>query len=721
MKNLSSGCCTAALMVALAWGAAGTSQAQTAAVAGPAQSEDEDPSASQVEDIIVTAEHRSANLQSTAISITALTSEALTQMNIATLADLTGAVPGLVIGGSAGNGGNNSIALRGVSGLGQPVGSEQQVAVYLDGVYLARPEAALFDLADVQRLEVLRGPQGTLYGRNATGGAINIVTEAPTHTPHASVDASYGEHNTRQVQAFVSGGLTDVLTGSLSLSGSGHDGYFINRITGNDVGESEGFTGRAKLRYLSPGERLDTVLSVDVTNQQFKDYFINAVNADTGVITPITDFVYLRSAYPEKDVHTERDLGGVSLSNTYKVTDDLTFTSLLSSRWYAVDVNYDLAGGVFTRFIAPTHSQTESDTITFENRLSYVSDRFKAVVGVDYFHLDEWFEARPGSAAAPTVPALLPAPRYADTLEAYGVYGQINYNLTPELELVVGGRYSEESRDFLVQYTTFAALTGTQSDSAFLPKFGVNYQMTPDLFLYASVSKGFGGPGFTGAGAGKPINTFNSEFLWAYEAGVKADLLDRRLRINFSAFQSDFTDLQVRRIIGVGLVETNNASSATIRGAELEVQAVLGGGFSLRGQASYLDARYDQYADFDGTTPVSRAGNRLNRSPEWSGGANLNYERELQDNMSISANIGVTSQTESFYSAANLPVFGTDGWTVWNSRVTLRLNDSLEIYGFAKNLTDERYVTHVIAALPTLGLSAFNDPRTIGAGFRWAY
>ena len=703
-----------ALMAGVAAGSMGVAQAQTAPKPSDAKAGD----SNQVEQVVVTAEHRSANLQSTAISITAMSAENLQRLNVSDISDLTGVVPGLIVGGSAGNGGNNSIALRGVSGLGQPVGTEQQVAVYLDGVYLARPEPALFSLADVQRLEVLRGPQGTLYGRNATGGAINIITQRPSRTFRASIGGRYGNFNDHEVQAFISGGPSDQLSGSLSLTASGRDGYFINTFTGNRVGKKDSFTGRGKLRYQSAGGKLDAVLSVDNTHQWFQDYFINAANPDTRTIVGIKDPNSLQSKYPEKDVHTKRDLGGVSLSADYTISDSLKLTSLASYRTYDVDVNYDLAGGIFTTFLAPTHSQTSSNTVNFEERLSYTTDRIKAVFGVDYFTLDEWFEARPGTAATPTVPAKLPAPRYADTLTSYGVYGQLNYNVTPALELVLGGRYTREERDFLVHYTTFAPLTGSQEESAFLPKFGVNYQVTPDLFLYASASKGFGGPGFTGRGAGKPINTFNAEYLWAYEVGVKSQLFDRRLRLNLSAFQSDFSDLQVRRIIGVGLVETNNAAAATIKGVELEASAVLGGGFSLGAQASYLDARYDQYDDFNGAVPVSRAGNRLNRSPKWSGGARLSYDRDLANDVRLSGNLGVTSQSESFYNAENIAVFSTSGWTVWDSRLGLKLKNGLEVYAYGKNLTDKRYITHVIAALPTLALSAFNDPRSYGLGFK---
>ena len=279
-------------------------------------------------EIIVTAQRRSESLQKVPIAISAFSAEDIASRNITDLSQLRGAVPGLAISDFAGLNATNLIAIRGVAGQPLPIGAGQATAVYLDGVYLARPDAAFFALDDLERIEVLRGPQGTLYGRNATAGAINIITRNPGSDVEGGGSISYGNFDTLVLKGSLSGPLGGGLSAGISGSYDSRSGYFTNVVTGNSIDDREAFTVRGKLRYASPDSDFSATLAADLSNvdghEVFRNQYSSFVNGTfVGVGDP--DIVSIDAASEARTASKTRSYG-TSLTMDYEVSQALQLT-----------------------------------------------------------------------------------------------------------------------------------------------------------------------------------------------------------------------------------------------------------------------------------------------------------------------------------------------------------------------------------------------------------
>ncbi len=692
----------------------------TAAQDAPAQS-------SLLEEVVVTAQKRSENLQSTPIALSALTDTLLEERSINTLEDMTGLVPGLVIGGKAGYAGLNPLSIRGVSGQAIPIGAEEAVGMYLDGVYLPRSDAAFFSLIDVERIEVLRGPQGTLYGRNSTAGAVNVITQTPESQLTAKVDASYGRFDEYSVKGYVSGPLSSQVAASLSAVKSGHDGYFENAVTGNDVGDTDDVTVRGKLRYASGEDVFTGVLAFDYTRLEGADFYQNQRDPVQNVFTGIGDPSVVESNW-EDVANSWRKSYGPALTLNYSLNDKLTLTSISSYRVFEARSYYDTTGGVYTGFVLHTQGFNRMKTISEELRLGYTGDRLKLTVGANYYHEDNEFWLVNTAVDLPYASTSPKGPHDTMDTTAYAVFGQVDYEVLPRLTLVAGGRLNYEKRDFVQSYDpiasdpVFRSSTGDLSDTEFVPKLAVNFQATPDIFLYASASKGYQAGGFNpSSGRLRQAESFKPEDLTAYEVGAKTELFERRVRLNSAAFYYDYKDMQVRQTLGPGLATINNAGAATIYGAELEATVVVGGGVTLGGFVNHLDSEYEELIELVGGVPIDRSGNRLNRAPSWQYGVHVDYTHEWRAGLRLNANASYYHESKSYYDASNSPFVANDGWETVDARLAVSHANGIEVYVFGKNLTDDRYIAHVIPVPPNYYAAYVNAPRRYGIGMKYSF
>jgi iron complex outermembrane receptor protein len=693
------------------------------------------PQSLALEEVVVTAQRRQERLQEVPISISAVDAEALSNHTIVDISELRYVVPGLTISYSAGINASNLIAIRGVSGLPSPIGTSQATAVYLDGVYLSRPNAAFFSLDDVERVEVLRGPQGTLYGRNATAGAINIITRLPGDTLRGGANVSYGNFNTVQARGSISGPLAEGFSAGLSGSYDEHDGYFENTVTGNDFGDRKSYTVRGTTRYVNSDESLSAVVSADYSKSDRQDAFRNVYAGPVYVGIGDPDKIAI-DAVSEGLAGSYTKSGGVALTINYSVNDSVDLVSVTSYREVEASDNYDLDGtpapAIFTR------SFNTSDTFNQELRAVYSTDRLHVTAGANYFTEDATYALAPFG--PPRATYALTAPANTSDLAAYAIFGQIEYDVTPTVTLVGGLRYNSEQRDFVVDYTGAPIpgrrTTGRIDDDVVIPSGGVNWQLSPDVLVYGKVSRGYQAPGFNaqpGAAATVP-NTFDAEEMTAYEMGIKSQFVDRRVTLNAAGFWYDYSDLQVRNTIGLGLTSISNAGAATVEGVELTLSGLVTDSLTLSGQVTYLNAEYDDFCEaISGGTPLNgdplcstptyadRSGNRLNLAPEWSGGVSLDYRTRVADAGELSFNLGYAWEDTSYFTAANEAIVSTGGWERMDGRVGFALNDGLEVYLYGKNLTDERYVGLALRGLPTLAPSLVSDPRTYGLGVRYRF
>ena len=686
--------------------------------------------------IIVTAQRRVERLQDVPIAITALGSEELTARGINDLADLAAGVPGLAITGFAGVNASNLVSMRGVSGQLAPIGASQATAIYLDGVYLSLPDAAFFGLNDIERIEVLRGPQGTLYGRNATAGAINIITRTPSDEVEGGVNFSYGNYNEFMARGSFSGPIADDLFGGIAMSYDDRDGYFRNLTTGNRIGDRSSLTVRGQLHF-DRGTDFDATLSADYTEIRGPDIFKNGFT--NGVYTGLGDPDVLTNN-EESRIFGRTEIGGAALVVNLEAGDDWVITSLSSWRTVSRQDGYDIDGSdLLSLYVDSAHS---SETLNQEVRAVYTGDRLRATIGGNYFNddADFGFIVNPPDRANPRARL---SPYDTSDLQAYALFTQVEFDLTDWLEIVGGLRYNYETRDFTVDYSNGPVpgnfVSGNVSDSVLLPMAGVNIEVAPDILIYGKYSQGYQAPGFGFVpGPTAPANIFFAETLDAFELGFKSQLFDRRLTFNAAAFYYEYSDLQVRTQIREGQVGITNAADASIKGVEAELVYRPTDIITLSAHATRLDATYGTFCESvsvaaplngDPTcvppgatlpTGADRGGNFLNNAPKWSGGATLQVNAPLSDSLTLNFTTSFIFETTSYFHAAN--GFGRNfGWERWDARLGLELANGLEIYVYGRNLTDDRYCAFCLQQSNLVLSQSISAPRTYGVGAQFRF
>ena len=465
--------------------------------AGPA--DESDAATGQGNDLIVTAQRRSERLQDVPIAISALGSDQLADAGANDIGALRGAVPGLTISNSAGINASNLVSIRGVGGLAVPIGTSQAVAFYVDGVYLSRPDAAFFSLDDVERVEVLRGPQGTLYGRNATAGAINIITREPGDTLAGGFDVRTGNFNSVNARGSVSGPLGAGFSAGISASYDRRDGFYINTVTGARVKGESGYTVRGKLRYVSPDDSFSAVLTGDHSGRDGRLYIRNQYSS----VAPPSTFVGIGD--PDRisfDVLTDQqaktDISGTGVALTLNyAAGDIDLTSVTAHREIDSLIVYDVDGTALPAVISA--SDNRGKTFSQEIRAVYSGGSIDLTVGGNYYHE----KASVGFLSqSPATPLRFTNPFTSTTVDAYALFAQLEYEIVDRLTLVGGLRLNHEKRDFLVDYTAAPTpgglATGSLKDTALIPSVGINFAANDDVLLYAKASKGYQAPGYNG-------------------------------------------------------------------------------------------------------------------------------------------------------------------------------------------------------------------------------
>jgi iron complex outermembrane receptor protein len=688
-------------------------------------------------DILVTAQRREQRLQDVPISITALSGASLDERSMDNLADLPGSVPSLVISGFAGTNTTNLVAIRGVAGQQIPIGASQATAIYLDGVYLSRPDSAFFGFDDIERIEVLRGPQGTLYGRNATAGAINIVTRTPGDTLEGSVNATYGNYNSYSLRGSISGPLG----GGFSIGASGgfdhHGGYYTNTVTGNRVNDRDSQTARIRLRYDNDAG-FDATVSADYTHITQQDLYTPVTIAPNGDILFQTRFV--QTNLPEDDIGTTVKTGGIALTMNIELSPRFTLTSISSYREFSFFTIYDVDASAAAAPLIHVITLNENETFSQEIRGVYTGNGFRVTFGANYYGENGDYSLinnRP--VINRQVLAQFPSPHNKTNVQAVAAFGQVEVDVTDRLTAVAGLRFNHESRDFSTDYSAIGAfppIIGKISDSVLLPMVGLNFEANDDLLFYVKASQGYQAPGFNFLpGPGTPENTFGPETLWAYEAGVKSQFWDRRITFNAAGFYYKYDDIQVRSLINPQVAQIRNAAAAQVTGVEAELIVRPATGLTLSGHVTYSRAIYTDFCESVtvGTpqngdplcvgTPVvtaDRSGRSLPQAPRWSGGFDINYSAPLSGSLTLNANASYTFETISYLTAPNERAISTGGFERINARIGLEFANGLEVYAFGRNLTDERHLAYS-ARLSTFIVGVVSEPRTYGIGARYRF
>lgn len=679
------------------------SMATTLLLAYPARAqEDEDSNGRVIEEIVVTAEKREESLQNVPISVSALSGDQIEAIGISTIEEFQFFVPGVTIT-------NDAMAIVNIRGIGTSafgVGTDPSSTVYIDGVYMPRPTTGYQDMFDVERIELLRGPQGVLYGRNSSGGSLNIFSRGASEEFEGKVGLTIGNLNKRLFSGTVSGPLSDNVRARATLLSNQRDGRYEDPNTGRQYQNQDTLAGRLSLE-IDASDDVQIVLRADFNKERETGYPTVQNNITQDLIdagaTPTNGKDQLAL---DGDVRQNIDNWGTSATVTWNA-DNFTFRSITSYRSSEFDILIDVdSTDLFLRDVGFVEN---SDSFSQEFLFSSSSDsRLQWTVGAFYF----WEDANDdlGLFFGPNLTIQLPG---ANVTNAYALFGQASYAITDRLTGSVGLRYSYETKDYqtttIVNGNNFGTATPDENWNAFTPKFVLDYTVSDDVMLYASASKGFKSGGFQ---VGDPV-PFNPEFLWAYEVGVKSILMDQRLRANFGAFYYDYTDLQVVTFVN-GVGQTDNAGAATLKGFEAEFLGRLSDGLDLTLNIAYLDATYDTFAQVIGGVPVDLAGNTLPNTPKWtySFGALYTYALGGAKNLTLRGDYAWRDSVN--FKSSNLPRYAAGSYAVLNARIAIELLDKgWEFALYGTNLTDEDIPTYKTDGIDATGNSNPNNPLTV--------
>jgi iron complex outermembrane receptor protein len=576
-------------------------------------------------------------LQEVPASVTVLTADDLARSGLVNSADLQQKVPGLSL---SSGGRETNLAIRGVSNNVRSIGADPSNAVHLDGVYLPRSSMVLTELFDLQRVEVLKGPEGTLYGRNATGGAINVVTRAPTASTGAEGFIGLGSLGLRRTQ-LAAGGGTDDVAGRIAVAYTKDDGYTRNLSTGKGLDTNDFQAFRGKLR-VALGAKADLTLLAQASDD--KGTIGYGVSTDTSITGPLYPYSLGDPDY--------RLTAADHRTNPRSIRLDSPVSSSRETRVLAATVNWDL-GSVGFKSITGSTSFKSSDkndvdwtgarleTQDTTTDVKSTSQEFQLysqgqgplewTAGL-FLYRDKGTETLDWLLYGPVncgVPGSCDFAR--QTVRSNGrseaVFGQMTYHFTREWSGLLGARYSRDHKDGnATNRRSGANFKGEVSFSSFTPKAQLQWMPSKGLMAYASVSKGFKSGGFNFGRTG--IEKFEPESIVATEVGVRSTAMGGALSLNASAFKYDYTDLQLRTAVldavsGNFVVSVNNASKAKVQGIELSSDLALGGGFSGGLSAAYIDSELQNYVS--PSTRRNLSGMPLPLTPRTSGSVWLDH------------------------------------------------------------------------------------------------
>lgn len=717
-----------------------------------------------LEEIVVTAQKRSQNLQEVGIAISAFSGERVDAMNLASSNELARLVPNLNIGEPFGAGNQPAIFLRGIGLADFATNNSGPIGVYVDDLYVSAPSAQVFQAFDLERVEVLRGPQGTLYGRNTTGGAIRYLSAAPTDTPLLRLRGQYGSYDTRKLEAVASGPLSDRLRGRVAVVKDDSDGYLENQLDGSSRNGTDTVAFRGLLEADATARlSIEAAVYGGFVDGPAASYRRQGIMAADGT-TPCAprdvradrcfDFFGFGAERAFRDVSENRrpTLDVDNLNGRLKLTwqgDGISVTSITG--FQSLDKTHEEEADVNPIDWLFVDYEVESDTFTQELQLSGGGARLEWIVGAFYLDetLDQLQHADLGREFRPLIEGVdpvnhpggfdpdgmalgLPAFHYEmnarQNLESVALFGQVEVPLGPSLDLVAGLRYTDEDKRYrqaprLVEPGFVIPLydfDDTAQGDHLSWKLAVEYFPTDRVMTYASVATGFKAGGFNGgflfdASEQQP---YREETITAYEVGLKSTWLDGLLRLNAAAFHNAYDDMQLFRIdAGTGVVPAqvlDNAGKAETTGLELEMALLLAEGLDLALSVGWLDTELTDYVTDLGD---DLSGNALAQSPELSAAGTIAYERPLGSVGRLRAHLDVSYQDDVYFTADNNPALAQDGYWLAGARVGLAgLRNGWEVALFATNLLDEEYLVHGFDLGPTQGSNQLmvGRPRTVG-------
>jgi iron complex outermembrane receptor protein len=677
-----------------------------------------------LEEVTVTAQRREERLQQTPVTVSALTADQLASQGIASLQDVGKSVPNLVMQPISANPSAMQVSLRGgVEQTGGLVVSEPAVAIYVDDVYRARIQGANMQLGDIERVEVLRGPQGTLYGRNSFSGAVKLVTRTPSaDNEWLEANLGAGSFSTKNASVTWGHGLTDSLGVSLSaLYRDQADGFVTNPAQGRKIGAEQNSLVRGKLSYRSAPWSVDFSATVAKdTNDGWIPLAVRfvppvvprnasqAVTSDQALPRVGTD--------PYVTVYPQPSRGDTKTTSlTLDVTRDFGALKVRSiTGWVDLDdfFRFDLSGGI----VSPTGAFTTGFDRQADATSTQITEELQVLgtaadAKLDWIVGAFWLKENAKQSITDNLPMyflfnLTPTLLDADTTSK-AAYAQATWKFTPALSATAGLRWTQDDKDFVGSIQTGfgnpvprTTVINSRTFSATTPKFGLDWKISDDVFAYATWSKGFKAGGYNGLAVFN-ANAFRAVYdpqkVSALEAGLKAEWFGRRLRTNLAVFDNDITALQQTSGIGGGSFAIQNVGDASVRGVEAEITWLPLDGLRIYANAGYTDAKYDSLV------PTSRAAiygaKRLPVLPQFTGQVGFAYDAPVSSALRLRLGADLYGNSSFFTEVGN--IFRVESYRRWDAYVGLGTADGRWQATLAgRNLSDDvTFVSGVIDLL----------------------
>ncbi len=724
--------------LSLAIGCALVTSAMVSPMAFAQESPDTQETKATLDTVTVTARKREETLQEVPVAVTAFTADALDKLNIEDLSDLDSQVPNLTIYAARGSSSTITAYIRGV-GQSDPLwGVDPGVGTYMDDVYIARPQGALLDVFDVERVEVLRGPQGTLYGKNTIGGAIKYISRGLSPEFNGYGQVTVGNYGQRDFKAAVGGGLggNDALRARISVADLHRDGFGENIVTGEDVSDKDITAFRLNLgAYVTDDFNLQFALDHMDDTSGVRGAKMLAPNRFAPGMLPLDDRYDVRNGMPNIN---DTDMLGVAATANYRMNDDWSFKYVWAKRESDTETNIDF--DTLQNKIADVKAFYSDEQVSNEFQANFdAGGRARGVMGVYFFDgvaggqvLNNFFNLLFGDTQGKV---------YTESVAAYADW---SFSITDKFEMSVGARYTDEDKHAVVRnigYTdgTFTRPNGTVAANFdktinftnLSPKISLDYQITPDVMVYGLASRGFKSGGFNiraqATAVPRSAEPFQDEQVDSYEVGTKMGFLDQTLFLNLAYFNNQYDDIQLSIFTaydsnGDGTDDAffgdfTNAGAGTVQGFEAEYQWLPTQNWLISGNLAWLDAEFDEYM-FKGFNIAHQQ--EFTNAPELSGAINVEYRTDLGAAGSLSARVGYSWQDDVVATTEVVfdPVLRTstqpitqEAYGLVNAGVIWKANDAWTVSLQGTNLADEEYRTTGYNLNAALGvLTGFYGP-----------
>lgn len=699
---------------------------------------------SALEEVVVTATKRSVTLQDLAGSANVLSGDRVGPGGIQEIRDMQVDIPNLSLGDQFGFA---RVFMRGIGMTSIDIGGEGAVAFLQDGAIIPRPAAQLMGMFDLEQVEVLRGPQGTLYGRGATAGAINMVTAKPGKELGGYLSLTAGNYGLTQFRGAIDVPMGEALSARFATSIESRDGYGDNLGTGSDINDRDAKSYRATFVY-DAGGPLTATLSAQYYEEDDNNYAFNYFGQSEGSSIPVPFAVPIlggktvqmagggfHDINSDQEPINDRDGHLINLTLDYVFSDSLSLKSVTSSQNLDRFLRDDLDSTDANLFGQNNYTE-ESDSFGQEFTLNYSADRLDVLAGVMYFEEELYGEVR----VPLTNLCFLLAPDLCGTaigdflnggnylqdgdvdIEAWGAYAEATYRLSDQWTIIAGLRYNYEERDGTGSFIFDAISLNVPTDQReswndVTPRVTLQYSPNDNMMLYATYTEAFKS-GVINTGSLSPA--LDPETVDAFEIGLKGQNSSGSLKYSLAAFFYDYQDLQISFVDETSTVSTINAAEAENSGVELELEGNFGNGFSVDFYLTYLNAEYQEFFNGDyanGFAIADLSGNTLPNAPESTAKLGLNWESNVAGG-TLRIRGEAYYQDDVYFTEWNRKDAYQKSYEQYNASVDYTWNDQWQVSVWGRNLSDEDVMSNNIITAPlydSLRVGAVLPPRTYGA------